>query len=112
VEYGVPQGSVLGPLFFLLCVNDMARVSGDLGFVLFADDTNLFAGESDPVELFDRVNRGLAELDRWFRCNRLTFNLKKMEYVYFAGHRPPEVPPGGLVLGVGSRSGERRGWSS
>jgi hypothetical protein len=44
------------------------------------------------------VNRGLAELNRWFRCNRLTLNLKKTEYVYFAGTRPPEVPPGGLVI--------------
>jgi hypothetical protein len=95
----IPQGSVLGLLFFLLYVNDMVRVSGDLGFVLFADDTNLFAEGSDPVKLFDRVNRGLVELDRWFRCNRPTLNLKKTEYVYFAGPRPPEVPPGGLVIG-------------
>ena len=43
VECGVPQGSVLGPLFFLVYVNDMVKVSRDLGFVLFVDDTNLFA---------------------------------------------------------------------
>ena len=67
VECGVPQGSVLGPLFFLIYVNDMVRVSGDLGFVLFADDTNIFAEGRDPVELFGRVNGGLVELDRWFR---------------------------------------------
>jgi hypothetical protein len=41
---------------------------------------------------------GLCELGRWFRCNRLTLNLKKIEYVYFAGTRPPEVPPGSLVI--------------
>jgi hypothetical protein len=40
----------------------------------------------------------LRELGRWFRCNRLTLNLKKTDYVYFAGTRPPEVPPGGLVI--------------
>jgi hypothetical protein len=92
VEWGVPQGSVLAPLFFLLHVNDMVRISGDLGFVLFADDKNIFAEGSDPVELFDRVNKRLAELDRWFRCNRLTFNLKKSEYFYFPEPRPPEIP--------------------
>ena len=85
VQCGVPQGSVLGPLFFLLYVNDMVRVSRDLGFVLFADDTNLFAEGKDPDELYGRVNVGLGELDRWFRCNMLTLNLKKTEYMYFLG---------------------------
>ena len=101
VECGVPQGSVLGPLFFLIYVNDMVRVSKELGFVLFADDTNIFAEGRDPVELFGRVNGGLGELDRWFRCNRLTLNLKKTEYVYFAGPRKRAEPPGGLEIGGG-----------
>ena len=51
--------------------------------VLFADDTNIFAEGSSPAELFRRVNRGLDELSRWFRYNRLTLNLKQKEYVYF-----------------------------
>jgi hypothetical protein len=56
VGCGVPQGSVLGPLFFLLYVNDMARATGELGFVLFEDDTNLFAKGCDLAGLFDKVN--------------------------------------------------------
>ena len=95
VECGVPQGSVLGPLFFLIYVNDMVRACGGLDLVLFADDTNIFVEGSNPAELFGRVNRGLEGLSRWFRCNRLTLNLKKTEYVYFTGrggHRDP--PPG------------------
>ena len=55
--------------------NDMVRVDRDLSFVLFADDTNIFG----------RVNGELRELNRWFRCNRLTLNLIKTEYVYFSG---------------------------
>ena len=81
----MPQGSVLGPLFFLIYVNDMVRACEGLDLVLFADDTNIFAEGRNPAELFGRVNRGLEELSRWFRCNRLTLNLKKTEYVYFSG---------------------------
>ena len=85
VKCGVPQGSVLGPLFFILYVNDMVKACEGLDLVLFADDTNIFAEGSNPAELFERVNRGLGELSRWFRCNRLALNLKKTEYVYSAG---------------------------
>ena len=101
VRCGVPQGSVLGPLFFLLYVNDMVRACQGLDLVLFADDTNIFAEGKDPAELFGRVNRGLGELSRWFRCNRLTLNLKKTEYVYFGGPGGREPPEGGLEIGGG-----------
>ena len=82
---GVPQGSVLGPLFFLLYVNDMISACPELELVLFADDTNIFAQGKDPKTMFQQVNSGLNELSRWFRCNRLTLNLKKTEYVFFGG---------------------------
>ena len=85
VQCGVPQGSVLGPLFFLLYVNDMERACQSLNLVLFADDTNAFAEGKDQNELFSRVNAGLEELSRWFRCNKLTLNLKKTEFIYFRG---------------------------
>ena len=99
VECGVPQGSVLGPLFFLLYVNDMVKACEGLDLVLFADDTNIFAQDRDPGALFDKVNRGLGGLVGWFRANRLTLNLKKTEYVYFGGPRGDGMGDLGLWVG-------------
>ena len=99
IKCGVPQGSVLGPLFFLIYVNDMVRACKELELVLFADDTNIFARARNPQELFGKVNKGLQELDVWFRCNKLTLNLKKTEYVYFGGRGGRVVPEGGLRIG-------------
>ena len=80
-------------------VNDMARACRDLNLVLFADDSNIFAEGKDPAGLFGWVNRGMEELSRWFRCNRLTLNLKKTEYVYFGGSGRHREAPGTLEVG-------------
>ena len=80
VECGVAQGSVLGPLFFLISVNDMIKACEGLELVLFgADDTNIYAEKNDRTELFGKVNRGLGELSGWFRCSRLKLNHKKTD---------------------------------
>jgi hypothetical protein len=78
-------------------------------FVLFCPQmTQTFLQKGgDPVELFEKVKRGLGKLGRWFKCKRLTLNLKNTEYVYFSRTRPPEVPLVGLAI-EGSRSGGRR----
>ena len=99
VVCGVPQGSVLGPLFFLLYVNDMPAACKSLALILFADDTSVFAEGKDPAQLVARVNHELEELSKWFRCNRLTLNLKKTEFLYFHGPRTQDSLQADVKIG-------------
>ena len=95
VECRVPQGSVLGPLFFIIYVNDMARACPGLHLVLFADDTSGFAKDRDPAKLLGKVGEGLGQLSSWFRRNRLTLNIKKTEYVFLGGYISTQSLRGG-----------------
>ena len=79
--------------------NDMVRASRDLELVLFADDTNAFAKAKNHTELLEKVNKGLYDLSIWFKCNKLTLNLKKTEYIYFGGPGGRCQPTGGLNIG-------------
>ena len=73
--------------------------SKELELVLFADDTNIFAQDQEPRALYAKVNKGLEGLGTWFRCNRLTLNLKKTEYVLFGGPKGQDVEDLRLTVG-------------
>ena len=77
IIFGVPQGSILGPLLFLLYINDLAEVCQKLYSILFADDTNLFFSHSNINELFSTMNDELSNLNQWFVSNKLSLNIKK-----------------------------------
>ena len=66
---GVPQGSILGPLLFILYINDMYKVSDLLHFIFFADDTNIFYLDKDPVKLINTINTELDKLSMWFKIS-------------------------------------------
>ena len=81
--YGVPQGSVLGPLLFLLYVNDIANSSKHLSFYLFADDTSIIYANKNLHNLEQIVNSELSNVSDWLLANKLTLNFKKSNYVLF-----------------------------
>ena len=83
IKCGVPQGSILGPLLFLIYVNDMTNCSNLLQFILFADDTNLFFSSTNINDLIAIVNRELDKLAVWFRANKLSLNIDKTNFILF-----------------------------
>ena len=77
IKSGVPQGSILGPLLFLLYINDLCNVSKALDFILLADDTNIFFSHNDPNQLMEIVNNELKKLSSWFQADKLSINIQK-----------------------------------
>ena len=83
---GVPQGSMLGPLLFILYINDIVNTTSLLELILFADDTTLLFSHQDIVSQNDIINNELQEICNWFQANKLSVNASKTNYMVLGTH--------------------------
>ena len=92
IKFGVPQGSILGPLLFIVYINDIPEISRFAKFILYADDANIILTD----ETVEGINRQLSilvnNLVEWVRSNGLALNLKKTKYMIFSRSRGIELP--------------------
>ena len=91
VEYGVAQGSIIGPLLFLIYVNDFSNCITSGNTIMYADDTNVFLRNSCFDVLYKEGNKQLSNIENWLSANKLTPNTKKTFYMTF--RTPKSKPP-------------------
>ena len=84
VEVGVPQGSILGPMLFILYINDISNITNLAKFYLFADDTAITIKAQHRSELQTKLNWLLPLVAKWFQVNRLSLNASKTFYQIFS----------------------------
>ena len=92
ITLGVPQGSVLGPVLFLLYINDISNIFSTSKSILFADDMTAYLTGPDPGQLITSANSELEKLYQWCLCNRLTINTDKTYFMLFTGKNILSLP--------------------
>lgn len=83
ISCGLPQGTVLSPLLFLLYVNDIHKATPDNQIRLFADDSNIFIIDTTLERVYTRANQALINITEWLQANKLSLNVEKTNYMLF-----------------------------
>lgn len=80
---GVPQGSILGPIFFLIYINDLVNTSTKLKFVMYSDDSTLLMKARNIDFLHTNIMSELKNVKLWLKSNKLQLNILKINFIIF-----------------------------
>lgn len=92
IETGVPQGSILGPLLFLIYINDIPNCSSIFDMIMYADDTTLYCNIDDGGLDSTVLNTELDKISSWLASNKLSLNVSKTKYMVFHNRKTVTYP--------------------
>jgi exonuclease III len=91
IETGIPQGSIIGPLLFLVYVNDMVKSIKKGNIKMFADDTNIFYSGNSVMDMKSVIEKDLETLYEWLKVNKLSVNVKKSNFMLIQSNQKEKM---------------------